>query len=157
MVAIVARPMRLILSDSSPAATDADLLCIGLFKGEALPDEFASAPGSADVRTRFKALSMLRPDRPERVLVIGLGDREDFDAERARVAGALASRQAKRFEATSLAWICPEHEIGASAAAGLTAGTILGSYRFERLKSGRRDSDDGRAMRTDRIGSRSSR
>ncbi len=56
------------------------------------------------------------------------------------MAAALAVRQARRFDARSIAWKCPEHEIGASAAAGITAGTILGSYRFDRFKS-RRDDD----------------
>ncbi len=127
--------MRLNHSDSAPIDVDADLLCIGLFEGDDLPAEFASAPGSEDVRARFRTLSILRPNRPHRVLVVGLGARGDFDAERARVAAALATRQARRFEATSIAWVPPEHEIGASAAAGLTAGTILGDYRFERFKT----------------------
>ncbi len=134
--------MRLNHSDSAPIDVDADLLCIGLFDGDDLPSDFASAPGSMDVRSRFKALSMLRPDRPRRVLVVGLGKREDFDAERARVAAALATRQAGRFEASTIAWVCPEHQIGAGAAAGLTAGTILGAYRFERFKSHPDEADE---------------
>jgi leucyl aminopeptidase len=130
--------MRLDHSDSAPADVGAGLLCVGLFTGDDLPADLASAPGSEDVNARFRSLSILRPDRPGRVLVVGLGERDDFDAERARVAAALATRQARRFDARSIAWVCPEHEIGASAAAGLTAGTILGAYRFERFKS-RRD------------------
>jgi leucyl aminopeptidase len=131
--------MHLELTDSDLTEVDADLHCLGLFEGEDLPTDLASAPGSEDVESRFKALSILRPQAASRVLVVGLGEREDFDAERARVAAALAVRQARRFDGRSIAWQCPEHEIGASVAAGITAGTILGSYRFERFKSHRDD------------------
>jgi len=131
--------MRLEHTDSDLTDIDADLHCLGLFEGEDPPGDLAGAPGAEDVETRFKALSILRPPAPARVLIVGLGKREDFDAERARVAAALAVRQARRFEARSIAWQCPEHEIGASAAAGITAGTILGSYRFDRYKSHRDD------------------
>jgi leucyl aminopeptidase len=126
--------MRVELSDSTPAEVEADLLCLGLFDGDELPREFASAPGSSDVKSKFKALSMLRPDRPSRVLVVGLGKRDGFDAERSRVVAALAVPQARRFGASTIAWVCPQHVIGPSAAAGLTAGTILGAYRFDRFK-----------------------
>ncbi len=132
--------MRLELSDSDPSAADADLVCIGLYDGEELPDWLAPAPGAADVRTSFKELTLLRPGAPARVLVAGLGDRGDFDSERARVLAALAVRQARRVRAASVAWVVPEHDRKASIGAALTAGTILAGYRFDRFK--RRDADD---------------
>ncbi len=131
--------MHLEHTDSELTAVDADLHCVGLFEGDDLPGDLASAPGAEDVESRFKALSILRPPAPSKVLVVGLGKRGDFDAERARVAAALAVRQARRFDARSIAWKCPAHEIGASAAAGIVAGTILGAYRFDRYKTHRDD------------------
>jgi leucyl aminopeptidase len=125
------------LSDSAPADVEADLLCVGLFADEDLPEYLEGAPGAADVEAKFKSLAVVRPERPERVLVVGLGKRDEFEPERARVAAALAVRQAGRFEATSVAWVSPEE---GSVAAALTAGTILASYRFDRFK-GRRDDD----------------
>ena len=133
--------MRIELSDSSPSDVQADLLCIGLFSGEDLPAPFAEAPGADDAEGKFKSLAVLRPQsgtETKRVLVVGLGERDDFTTERARVAAALAVRQSGRHKAASLAWSSPLAD--ASTAAGLTAGTILATYRFDRFKS--RDEDD---------------
>ena len=45
------------------------------------------------------------------MLVVGLGKREEFDAERARVAAALAAqRGGAGSRPTSLAWALPESE-----------------------------------------------
>ncbi len=132
--------MRVELSDSSPAEVQGGLLCLGLFEGEELPAEFAGAPGSDDAEAKLKSLTVLRPQAesgPRKVLVVGLGDREEFTTERARVAAALAVRQSRRHKATEITWVCPG---GASIAAGLTAGTIMGAYSFDRFKS--RDADD---------------
>ncbi len=134
----MAGSVRVQLSDSPPIETEADLLCVGLFEDEELPEELAGAPGSADVRAKFKSLAVLRPEAPSRVLVVGLGARTDLTPERARVAAALGVAQSRRFEATSIAWACPEE---GSVAAALAAGTILASYRFDRFKTSR-DEDD---------------
>ena len=39
---------------------------------------------------------------------MGLGRRGEFDAERARVAAAIASRQAASLEARTVAWVLPD-------------------------------------------------
>ncbi|GIK76888.1 MAG: putative cytosol aminopeptidase [Actinomycetes bacterium] len=132
--------MRLELSDGDPATSPADLVCIGACDGEELPAWLAGAPGAADARTGFKELAMLRPGVPARVLVVGLGRRGDLDPERARVAAALAAREAGRVGAASIAWAVPDHERQASIGAALTTGTILAGYRFDRFK---RDDEDG--------------
>jgi leucyl aminopeptidase len=119
---------------------DADLVAIGLYDGEDLPAEIAGAPGAADAKSAFKKLALLHPERPARVLVVGLGKRSEMDAERARVAAALAAREAGKVEATSLAWALPPSENDAATAEGLVTGTILGSYRFDRFLS--RDPSD---------------
>ncbi|MFN8112987.1 MAG: leucyl aminopeptidase [Solirubrobacterales bacterium] len=134
--------MRLELTDIDPAASTAGLLCVGVHNGEELPSWLAEAPGAGDVRTGWRELTLLRPGAPERVLVVGLGDRDAFDPERARVAAALAVKRARRYGAAELAWVVPAHERKASIAAALTAGSILGGYRFDRLKRDR-DEDDG--------------
>jgi len=134
--------MRVELADEPIATTEGSLRCVGLFADGELPDELAGAPGSEDVRAKFKSLSVLRPEGG-RALVVGLGDRDDFDPERARVAAALAVRQARRLEAAAIAWDCPE---GRSVPAALTAGTIMGAYSFTRLKSGGDDGDEGFAI-----------
>jgi leucyl aminopeptidase len=114
---------------------DADLAVLGLFEDEELPAEAGTAPGAADAKGAFKKLALLHPESPARVLIVGLGKREEMDAERARIAAALAAREAGRVEATSLAWALPPSEDDAATAEGLVTGTILGSYRFDRFLS----------------------
>jgi leucyl aminopeptidase len=130
--------MKVSVSQAEITAVDADLLALGLCEGEQLPAELVSAPGAADAKGGFKKLAMLRPERPARVLVVGLGKRGELDAERARVAAALAAKEAARLSATSIAWALPEPGDEAIAE-GLVTGTILGAYRFDRFKSKDRD------------------
>ena len=47
---------------------------------------------AGEARPAYKRTALLRPGATERVLVVGLGPRAEFDAERARVAAAIASR-----------------------------------------------------------------
>jgi leucyl aminopeptidase len=127
--------MKVSVSQLEFAAVDADLLAIGLCEGEDLPAELASARGAADAKGSFKKLTVLHPEQPTRVLVVGLGKRVDLDAERARIAAALAAKEAAKLGATSLAWAVPEHGDRDALAEGLVTGTILGAYRFDRFKS----------------------
>jgi leucyl aminopeptidase len=121
---------------------DAALVAIGLFEGEALPADVAAAPGAADAEGSFKALTRLYPGGPERLLVVGLGAREDLDAEKLRVLAALVAKEAGKLEAASLAWALPAAEAEAAAAEAIVTGTILGSYRFDRFKGKGSDEDD---------------
>jgi leucyl aminopeptidase len=127
--------MKVSLSQLELAAVDTGLLAVGLCEGEELPAELASARGAADAKGSFKKLSILHPEQPGRVLVVGLGKREDLDAERARIAAALAAKEAGKLGATSLAWAVPEHSDRDTLVEGLVTGTILGAYRFDRFKS----------------------
>ena len=119
---------------------DAGLAAVGLYEGEELPAALTGAPGAADAKGGFKKLATLHPQSPARVLVVGLGKREEMSAERARVAAALAAQEAAKLDATSLAWALPESDDDAATAEGLVTGTILGSYRFDRFLSA--DPDD---------------
>jgi leucyl aminopeptidase len=132
--------MRVEVSQAVPSEVDADLLAAGLFDGDDLPEALRDAPGAGDAKGGFKKLSELHPQSPERALVVGLGKRGQFDAERARVAAALAAKRAASLEATSVAWLLPDTGEDAAIAEGLVTGTILGSYRFDRFLS--RDPDD---------------
>ena len=119
-------------------AVEADLHAIGLLEGDELPVDLRGVPGAGDVKARFEKLTLLRPDRPQRLLVVGLGKREDLDPERLRVAAALAVTEARRHEARSIAWEVPDRGTGppiGTRAAALAEGTVLASYRFDRFKS----------------------
>ena len=133
--------MRVDVRQRSLRDADAALVAVGLYEGEALPDGLADAPGAADAKGSFKALTRLYPGGPERLLVVGLGAREDFEVEKLRVAAALVAGQATKLEATSLAWALPAAEDEEAAAEAIVTGTILGSYRFDRFK-GRGEEED---------------
>src|SRR5947207_14121699 len=119
------------------AEAGADVEAMPLFEGGELPEALREVPGAADAKPGFKKLTMLRPDGSRRVLVVGLGDPAELDAERLRVAAALATRQASTYETRSLAWQLPDRdELGAAeAVAALVEGTILAGFRFDRYRS----------------------
>jgi leucyl aminopeptidase len=127
--------MRVEVSQLAPADTGADLLVVGLYEGEMLPSELAAAAGAGDAKGGSGKLTLLRPEKPGRVLVVGLGKREDADAEALRVAAALAAKEAAKLDAASLAWSPPESDDDAETAAALVTGTILADYRFDRFRS----------------------
>ncbi len=117
---------------------------MGLFEGGELPEPLAGAAGAEDAKAGFKKATIVRPGHPARALVVGLGRRDDFDPERARVAAAIAIRQAGAFEAQSVAWQLPDGGDAAAIAAALTEGTILATYRFDRYRG-----DDDRDEESD--------
>ena len=88
--------MRVSVSQSEISDLDAAVVAVGLCEGEELPQELASARGAADAQGGFKKLTVLHPERPSRVLVVGLGKRDELDAERLRVAAALVAKEAAR-------------------------------------------------------------
>ena len=117
-------------------ASGADLVAVGLFEGAELPAPIAAAPGADEAKPGFKQLSLLRPHDFPPVLVVGLGERDELDAEGLRVAAAVAAKEAARLEARSIAWTLLETDDLGAAAEALVTGTILASYRFDRFKSG---------------------
>jgi leucyl aminopeptidase len=127
--------LRVDVSQLQPAETDADLLVVGLYEDGELPEGLAAAPGAEDARGGFKKLTLLRPGRPARALAVGLGKREDADAERVRLAAAVAAKQAAELETPSLAWLLPDSDDDEATAAALVTGTILAAYRFDRYLS----------------------
>jgi leucyl aminopeptidase len=132
--------MKLSVSQAEIRAVDAGLLVVGLCEGEQLPAELAAAPGATDAKGSFKKLTIVHPEQPGRALVVGLGKHEDLDAERARVAAALAAKEAGKLGVASIAWAVPEHADREALVEGLVTGTILGAYRFDRFKTA--DPDD---------------
>src|ERR671910_2581603 len=139
--------MRVEVTDTPLREADAGLSCVGLFEGEELPGEMAEVAGAGDAKPEYKKLTLLRPERPERVLVVGLGSRDEFEPERARVAAGLACREAANLGATTIAWVLPDGREDPTVAA-LVDGTVLGAYRFDRFKSKEargEENDDPRA------------
>jgi leucyl aminopeptidase len=127
-----------------PLATDADTIVVGVFEGEGIshdtPDGALQALIDAgEAKRSFKHLALAHAE-DRRWIVVGLGARGDFHAERARVAAAVAHRRARELGAETLCWEVPHH-VSDLIVAGLVEGTMLHAYRFQRYKTG--DVDNG--------------
>jgi len=147
--------MQVSTTTESPGATDADTVALGVFDGEEpepqMPSQLAELLASGEASRSFKALALAHADG-KRWLVVGLGARDQFTAERARVAAASARERARELSTLSLCWETPR-DCAAEVPAALVEGTILADYRFERYKSapaGNATSDD-RPKRLERL------
>jgi leucyl aminopeptidase len=119
------------------SASGADTVVVGVLDGRLAgadaPPEVAALLSSGEARDSFKSLALAHADGT-RWLTVGLGKRQDFTPERARVAAAVARDRARELAASTLCWVLPD-DAGEQIAAALVEGTILSDYRFERHKS----------------------
>jgi leucyl aminopeptidase len=134
--------LRVEVADKPLAEVESDFLAVLVFEGDDLPEPIAGAPGSEDVKASYKKATLVHPGTPRRALVVGLGDRDEFTPERARVAAAIAARTATSMEASSLALRGPEGDDAAAVATAMVEGAILASYRFNQFKSKGDDNDE---------------
>jgi leucyl aminopeptidase len=77
-------------------------------------------------------------DGGRRLIVVGLGKRDEFDHERARVAAGATAQRARELGAKALSWAAPA---GAGGPGPLVEGTLLALYEFKQFKSA--NDDDG--------------
>jgi leucyl aminopeptidase len=121
----------------SPIATGADTIVVGVFEGE---DVAHDVPGgtlgallaSGEAKREFKHLAVTHAEG-SRFILVGLGAREEFDAERARVVAAVTHGRARDLGAKTLCWEVPHH-VEEPIVAGLVQGAMLHAYRFDRYK-----------------------
>src|ERR687895_879353 len=131
----------------APAETAADTRVVALFEGESLDDErLQRLVELGEAKPGLKKIAVAHEDAPgggqRRVLIAGLGKRDELDAERARVAAAAAAARAKELGAVSLSWAVPA---GEGVAGAIVEGTLLKLYSFDRFKSSG-DADDGNGL-----------
>jgi leucyl aminopeptidase len=129
--------MRACATADAPIATAADTIAIGVFAGKGIPHDLDGAPLTAvleagEARATFKHLALAHAEG-RRWLLVGLGSRDAFDAERARVAAAVVLGRARELGARALCWELPHH-VDDEVATGLVEGTILAAYRFDRYR-----------------------
>ena len=124
----------------APQDTDADTRVIGLFEDET-PDDDAARPlvDSGEAKGGLKKLAVTHEDG-RRLIVAGLGKRDEFDPERARIAAGVAAQRARELGTKRLSWAAPE---GAGTAAAIVEGTLLALYEFKRFKSSPDNGDEG--------------
>jgi leucyl aminopeptidase len=142
--------MRASFRQGAPADADADTLCFGLFEGDDPPAALDRALGgrlaplieSGEAKGAFKKLALLHPDGDgplARAIAVGLGKRTEFTAERARIAAAVGLARARDTGAERVAWAVPDGVDQQAVGGALAEGALLGSYRFDRYKSGNDD------------------
>ncbi len=82
--------------------------------------------------------------RAKRVLIVGLGKKDDADAERVRQAAASAASVAHKREATTVGFVVPVLPLdGESIGQALVEGFMLSGYRFTRYKTEQTSTFDG--------------
>src|SRR3954449_10041687 len=129
--------------EGAPEETSADTRVVGLFEGESLPDgPLRALSDSGEARGKPRTLAVAHEDS-RRVIVVGLGKRDELDSEAARGAAAVAAGRARELSAKSLSWEAPA---GAGVAGALVEGTLLALYKFDRFKS---SSDDDSSSESD--------
>lgn len=134
-------------------AVETPLLALALFEGEEAPAGAAKALdealagslrrllGRGDVRGRAdEALALFPADLPaERVVLVGLGPREDLDAEVLRRAAGTAVRHAEKYGVTSLCVVVPAEADGgldaATSARAVAEGAGLAAWDYRDLKT----------------------
>ena len=121
--------MRVEATTRAPAETGADTIAIGLFEGEPVVHDvdggaLQALVDSGEAKPGLRKLAVTHVDG-KRYMLAGLGKRESFDAERARVAAATAHGRAKELGTHSLCWEVPHH-VDDAVVGGLVEGSVMG-------------------------------
>src|SRR4051794_14355278 len=111
----------------APAETDADTRVVPVFEGEPLDDaDLQALVDSGEAKAAPRKLAVTHEDGPggrRRVILAGLGKRDELDAEKARVAAAVAAGRARELGAKSLSWGAPSDD--AAVVGAVVEGTLL--------------------------------
>src|SRR5918994_714820 len=130
--------MEIRATTDDPPGTGADTIVVGVFEGKGIPHDvddgaLGALVESGEARSKFRSLTHAHA-AGRRWILIGLGARDDFDGERARIAAATALGRARDLGARVLCWELP-HKVPDAVAGALVEGTLLAAYRFTEFKS----------------------
>jgi leucyl aminopeptidase len=130
--------MEIRATTDDPPATGADTIVVGVFEAKGIPHDtedgaLGALVESGEARSEFRKLTHTHA-AGRRWILVGLGARDDFDAERARVAAAVALGRARELGARTLCWELP-HKVPDAVAGALVEGTVLAAYRYTEFKS----------------------
>ena len=115
-----------------PRETESDTRVVPVFEAETLDEPALQALVDAgEAKPGARKLAVTHEDG-RRVVLVGLGKRDELDHERARVAAAVAAGRAAELGARSLSWAAPA---GEGVAGAVVEGTLLALYRFDEFKS----------------------
>src|SRR5215217_7848149 len=105
--------MRIAATTEAPLATSADTIAVGVFDGEDVAHDVDGGLlqrllDCGEARRAFRRLAVTHAQE-KRWIVVGLGARDAFDAERARIAAAAVHARARELSCTTLCWEVPHH------------------------------------------------
>jgi leucyl aminopeptidase len=132
--------VRVRSTTDAPADTGADTIAIGLFEGEKIAHDvdgvLQALVDSGEAKAALRKVAVAHAGG-RRYVLAGLGKRDEFDAERARVGAAAVVGRARELGARVLCWEVPHHVD----APGFVEGTLLAAYEYRAYKSA--SDDDG--------------
>jgi leucyl aminopeptidase len=144
-VIVLPVPPRVRATTDSPASSGADTIVVGVFEGEGVAHDLPGEPLGAllDSGEASPKLGKVAHTHAEelRWILVGLGKRDAFDVERARVAAGKAWERARAIGTRSLCWELPHH-VSEAHAAGVVEGTLLAAYEFRAFKTSVDESGD---------------
>jgi leucyl aminopeptidase len=130
--------MRVRATTDAPPDTGADTIAVGIFEGEPIAHDvdgiLQGLVDSGEARPGLRKVAVAHAGG-RRYVLAGLGKRDGFDAERARVAAAAVAGRAKELGTKTLCWEIPHHVD----APGFVEGTLLAAYEYRAYK---RENDD---------------
>ncbi len=136
--------MRLTCKELSPVPKSTDLVVVLALQGKkpVLPTGVRVATSAfSGFKGEFReaALTDTGKGPSTKVLVLGVGKRDELDPERLRRVGAIAAKRAEEEGAANAALFCPDTvatAVGAARAGrALAEGAVMGSYRYDKFKS----------------------
>src|SRR5215211_90334 len=134
--------MRVSSTTQAPPDTGADTIAVGVFEGESIAHDvdgvLQALVDSGEARARLRKVAVAHAGG-HRYVLAGLGKRDEFDAETARVAASAVAGRAKELGTGVLCWELPHHVD----APGFVEGTLLAAYEYRAYKTG---DDDGRRI-----------
>jgi len=130
--------MRIVATTDGPLETTADTVVVGVFDREDVAHDVADGTlqrllDRGEARRAFKHLAVTHAD-DRRFVVVGLGARDAFDAERARIVAAAVHSRARELGTATLCWEVPHH-VDDAVVAGLVEGTVLAGFRFDTFRN----------------------
>ena len=124
---------------AAPPETGADTIAVGVFEGERIAHDvdgiLQGLVDSGEARAGLRKLAVAHAGG-NRYVLVGLGKRDEFDAERARLAATAVAGRARELGAKRLCWEIPHHVD----APGFVEGTVLAAYEYDAFKT---SDDDG--------------
>jgi leucyl aminopeptidase len=136
--------MHVSATTDAPTATNADTIVVGVFEDEGIAHDHGGVlqalVDSGEAKRGFRKLAVTHADG-RRYIVAGLGGRDAFDPERARIAAAGVLSRAQELGTKGLCWEVPHH-VSDAHVGGLVEGTLLAAYRYREFK-GNGDDEGG--------------